>query len=480
MVEPNPDKSAWWIKDSYSGEEVEQLVEWGLEHFWMQNHQMADLAAPGGYRIMTHGDGCYIYDIHGNRYIDGMAGLYLKALGHNHPEIANAAHEQMTTLAYANSGAYATVPGILLAKKVAELAPGSLNRVFFCGGGSEAVEIALKMARQYQYISGNPKRTKIISRRGQYHGSTYAAMSIGGRGRQTHGMFEPLMPGTIQVDPPYCYRCPWGFTDRTNQDCCMLSIKSLENIIQAEGADTIAAFIATPIPSGNQIPASDYWPKVRELCDKHGILMIADEIICGFGRLGAWFGMERFGVTPDIMTIAKALTSGELPVGGVVASKEMADAFDNVEGEDSQVHHGVTYGGHPVVMAVGLKNLEIMEKDNVVENSRVVGYYLYEKAMSVLYENHPSVGFVGGGLGLLMAIEIVKNRKTKERYPGGGRGEFSTRFTQLVRDNGLAVRAGDTIILSPPLVITKELVDEMIGILDAALTQMEKEFPPEV
>jgi len=293
-------------------------------------------------------------------------------------------------------------------------------------------------------------------------------------------MFEPLMPGVIQVDPPYCYRCPWGFTDRTNQDCCMLSVKAIENVIQAEGADTIAAFIATPIPSGNHIPAADYWPQVRELCDKHGILFIADEIICGFGRLGAWFGMERFRVTPDIMTVAKALTSGELPVGAVVASKEIADAFDNVDGEDSQMHHGVTYGGHPVVMAVGLKNLEIMEKENVVENSRVMGDYLYEQAMSVLYENHPSVGFVGGGLGLLMAIEIVKNRKTKERYPGGGRGEFSTRFTELVRDNGLAVRAGDTITLSPPLVITKELVDEMIGILDTALTQMEKEFPPEV
>lgn len=479
MVEPNNDKSAWWIKDQYSEEEITQLVEWGLEHFWIQNHQMADLAAPGAYGIMTRGDGCHLYDIYGNKYIDGMAGLYLKNIGHNHPEIAQAVYEQMTTLAYANSGAYSTVPGVLLAKKIAELAPGDLNRVFFCGGGGEAVEIALKMARQYQFISGNTQKTKIISRRGQYHGSTYSTMSIGNRGRNMHGMFEPLLAGAIQVDPPYCYRCPWGFNDRDRNHCCMLSVKSLQNIIEGEGADTIAAFIATPIPSGNQIPSDDYWPQVRELCDKYGIVFIADEIICGYGRLGAWFGMERFGVVPDIMTNAKALTGGELPIGAIVASKKIADTFDHTEGSDGQFHHGVTYGGHPAVMAAGLKNLEIMEREGVVENSDKMGTYLYEKALSVLQENHPSVGFVGGGLGLLMAIEIVKNRKTKEKYPGGFNSEFSNRFTDIVRGNGLAIRAGDTITLSPPLVITQDLVDQIIDVLDRSLSQMEREFPPD-
>ena len=479
MVQPDSNKSAWWIKDSYSDSEVDQLVQWGLEHFWMQNHQMADLVAPGGYSIMTRGEGNYVYDIQGRKYIDGMAGLFLKNIGHRWPEIGEAVSEQMTTLAYANSGAYSTVPGILLAKKVAELAPGDLNRVFFCGGGSEAVEIATKLARQYQFITGNASRTKIISRRGQYHGSTTTAMSIGNRGRRTHGMFEPFQPNAIQVDPPYCYRCPWGFQDRTNQSCCMLSVKSLENIIEGEGADTIAAFIGTPIPSGNQIPADEYWPMVRELCDKHGILLVADEIICGFGRLGTWFGMERFGVQADIMTIAKALTSGELPVGAVVASKRVADAFDNAEGEMGQFHHGVTYGGHPAVMAAGLKNLEIMERENVVDNADVVGRYLYDKAVSVLQENHPTVGYVGGGLGLLMAIEIVKDRKTKERYPGGSDGAFAKRFTDLVRDKGLAIRVGDNITLSPPLTITTDIVDDIIEILDQSLTEMEKEFPPQ-
>ena len=208
-------------------------------------------------------------------------------------------------------------------------------------------------------------------------------------------------------------------------------------------------------------------------------MFIADEIICGYGRLGAWFGMERFGVVPDIMTNAKALTGGELPIGAIVASKKIADTFDHTGGSDGQFHHGVTYGGHPAVMAAGLKNLEIMEREGVVENSDKMGTYLYEKALSVLQENHPAVGFVGGGLGLLMAIEIVKNRKTKEKYPGGSHSEFSNRFTDIVRGNGLAIRAGDTITLSPPLVITQDLVDQIIDVLDRSLSQMEREFPPD-
>ncbi len=260
----------------------------------------------------------------------------------------------------------------------------------------------------------------------------------------------------------------------------MLSVKSLENIIEGENPETISAFIATPIPSGNQIPADDYWPRVRELCDKYNIVLIADEIICGFGRLGTWFGMERFGVVPDIMTVAKALTGGEIPVGGVIASKEIAETFDNTEGEDGMFHHGVTYGGHPVVMAAALKTLEIMEREHMVENSDRMGRYLYDRAMAVLQENHPLVGYVGGGLGLLMAIEIVKNRKTKEKFPGGFQGEFAKRFTEIARGHGLAIRAGDTITLSPPLNITKEIVDEMIDILDVSLGEIEKEYPPEV
>jgi adenosylmethionine-8-amino-7-oxononanoate aminotransferase len=480
MVTPNPAKEAWWIKDSYSREEIDQLVQWGLEHFWTQNHQMADLVAPGGYNIMVRGEGCYVYDIEGNKYIDAMAGLYLKNIGHSRPEIAGAVAEQMTALAYTNSGAYSSIPGILLSRRLSELAPGNLDRTFFCGGGSEAVEIALKMARQYQYISGNTQKTKIISRRGQYHGSSRGAMSVGTGGRRGAGIFDALMPpGNMQVDPPYCYRCPWGFQDRTNKNCCMQSPRSLENIIKGEGPDTVAAFIATPIPNGAQIPAEEYWPQVREICDRHNVVLIADEIICGFGRLGAWFGMQRFGVNADIMTIAKALTGGELPVGGVMASRKIAETFDNTEGPNGTFQHGVTYGGHPAVMTAALKNLEILERENLVENSDRMGQYFYDRAMAVLQENHPSVGFIGGGLGLLMSIEMVKNRKTKESYPGGPQGEYARKFTEKLRGYGLATRAGESITLSPPLTITREIIDHIIDILDKAITEMEREFPPD-
>ena len=480
MVTPVEGKHAWWIKDSYSREEIDQLVEWGLEHFWTQRHQMADLVAPGGYNIMVRGDGNYIYDIEGKKYIDGMGGLFLKNIGHNHPEVAGAVAEQMTTLAYTNSGAYSSIPGILVSKKLAELAPGDLNRTFFAGGGSEAVDIALKMARQYQVIAGNTQKTKVISRRLQYHGSSRGPATVGSGGRVGGGMFDNMMhAGTSQVDAPFCYRCPWGYEDRDRNSCCMQSPRSLENIIKGEQPETVAAFIATPISTGAQIPADEYWPAVREICDKYNIVLIADEIICGFGRLGSWFGMQRFGVDPDMMTVAKALTGGELPIGAVVASKKIAETFDNTEGSNGAFQHGVTYGGHPAVMTAALKNLEIMERENVVENSDKMGQYLYDRAMAVLQENHPSVGFVGGGMGLLMDIQMVKNRKTKEPYPGGPQGEYAKRFTDKIRGYGLATRAAESVVLSPPLTIDKGIVDDMIDILDKSIGEMEQEYPPD-
>jgi adenosylmethionine-8-amino-7-oxononanoate aminotransferase len=480
MVNPNPDNNAWWIKDSYSREEIDQLVKWGLEHFWMQSHQMADLVAPGGYNIMVKGDDCYIYDIEGKKYIDAMGGLLLKNIGHNRPEVADAVAEQMKTLAYSNSGSYSTIPGILLSKKIAELAPGDLNRTFFVGGGSEAVETALKMARQYQFISGKPMKSKFIWRRGQYHGSSSGAMGVSTSGNRGGGMFATMAhTAGVSVDAPYCYQCPWGYTDRSNKNCCMQSPTALQNVIKAEGAGTIAAFIATPITNASQIPPDEYFPAIRQICDDNDILFIADEIICGFGRLGTWFGMQRFGVDPDMMTMAKGLSSGELPIGAVAASKKVAEAFDSTEGENGAFHHGVTFGGHAAVMAAALKNIEILERENLVENSATVGRYLYDRSMAVLQENHPSVGYVGGGLGLWLNLEMVKNRETKERYPGGPQGAYARRFTEKLREYGLATRAGDSINLSPPLTMTKEIVDDMIEILDRSMSEMETEFPPD-
>ena len=480
MVTPNTEKKAWWIKDSYTREEIDQLVQWGLKHFWTQNQQMADLVAPGGYNIMVQGDGCYIYDIEGNRFIDAMGGLMLKNIGHNRPEVATAVSEQMTTLAFSDSGSYSTIPGILLSKKLAELSPGDLNRIFFVGGGSEAVETALKMARQYQYISGKPTKTKFIWRRGQYHGSSSGAMGVSTSEGRGGGMFASISPTAgVSIDPPYCYQCPWGYTDRSNKNCCMQSPTALKNAIKAEGAANIAAFIATPINTASQIPPDEYFPAVRQICDDNDILFIVDEIVCGFGRLGTWFGMQRFGVDPDMMAMAKGLSSGEFPVGAVAASEKVTEAFDNAEGEHGAFHHSVTFGGHAAAMAAVLKNVEILERENLVENSDRMGRYLYDRSMAVLQENHPSVGYVGGGLGLWLNLEMVKNRNTKERYPGGPQGEYAKRFTKKIREYGLVTRAGDSINLTPPLVITKEIIDDMIDILDRSMGEMEKEFPPD-
>ena len=290
------------------------------------------------------------------------------------------------------------------------------------------------------------------------------------------------MPGVHHVDQPSCYRCPWGLndddrvmatgTDCPGEGCCMQAVKDFERLIEFEGADTIAAFIATVNSASGQLPPPGYWKAIRDLCDKHDILLIDDEIICGFGRLGRAFGIDHWDVVPDIMTVAKAMTGGYQPCGAVICRDEWAKLFEEKE---EVFHHGVTYGSHPGVMAAGVAALEIMERENVVERSAEMGAYLWEQSMERLHDRHPSIGFVGGGYGLLQSISMVKNRQTKEQW-GEDYGEA---LTAKVRDRGLAIRAANEIWLSPPLTISKAEIDEIIEILDDAITEQEKEFEPE-
>ena len=252
----------------------------------------------------------------------------------------------------------------------------------------------------------------------------------------------------------------------------MQAVRDFERLIEFEGADTIAAFIATVNSASGQIPPPGYWQAIRDLCDKHDILLIDDEIICGFGRLGKKFGIDHWDVVPDIMTVAKAMTGGYQPCGAVICRDEWANLFDEKE---EVFHHGVTYGSHPAVMAAGVAALEIMEREQVVERSSELGGYLWEQAMERLHDRHPSVGFVGGGYGLLMSISMVRNRETKQQW-----GEdYGKALTAKVRERGLAIRAANEIWLSPPLTITKEQIDEIIDILDDAITAQEQEFEPE-
>jgi adenosylmethionine-8-amino-7-oxononanoate aminotransferase len=474
-VAANP--TAPWIKEpgAYSAAEVADLLRASRDHAWLQFHQGRDQPGEGAAAVIVKGEGNYIWDIAGNRYFDGMAGLYLMNLGHGRTEIVDAIAAQLSTLAYANTGAYATVPAIRLAERLAEKAPGDLNKVFFCNGGGEAVEIALKMARQIQHLRGFPKKTKVIARRGQYHGSTRGAMSLTGPAGYA-GVFEPLDPQVRHVEQPACYRCPWGLNDGSvvasgpepGRGCCLQAVKDLERLIEFEGPCTIAAFIATPNSAADQLPPPGYWPAVRALCDKHDILLVVDEIICAFGRLGRWFGIDHWGVVPDLVTIAKGLSAGYLPCGGVIARAEWADLF---EAKGEEFHHGVTYGGHPGVMAAGLATLDVMEREGVVDNSDKLGAYLYEQLVARLYAKHPSVGAVGGGLGLMATLDMVEDRRSRTQRGG----DYTRSLTAKVRRRGLALRAGGEVWISPPLTATKAEVDWIVDVLDDAIAEQERE-----
>ena len=458
-----------------NSEDIEKLRSWGRDHLWMQGERASDLQARGQYQIVARAEGCYIYDLDGNRYIDGNASGFVKFIGHGRVEIARAVAAQMAQLSYTpNVFGQTTVPAITLARKLAELAPGTLSRTFFCTGGSDAIEVALQLARQVHHIRGKTRKFKVISRRPEYHGSTYAAMSLGSRNDRNNAIFEPLMPGVLQVDAPNCTRCPWGL-GRPNE-CCGLGVTSLRQLIEGEGADTIAALVATPMRVGGALPPDGYWPAVRRLCTENDILLIADEVTVGFGRLGTWFGMQRFGITPDIMALGKGLTSGELPVGAAMATQEIAEAFDGARGSLGQFAHGTTFGGHPVVMAAALENIRIMESEGLIENSASMGRHLHQRLLEMA-SRHACIDSVTGGLGLLATISVVGNRKTGARYPGGSNGPAMARLAALVRKRGLSIKVGNTINIAPPLVIGRALVDEIVQILDDSLTDMEREFP---
>jgi adenosylmethionine-8-amino-7-oxononanoate aminotransferase len=416
------------------------------------------------------GRAAHVFDIDGNRFIDGTASGFVKSVGHGRPEIARAIAAQLAELSHTpNSFGHATVPGIRLARKLAQLAPGTLDRTFFATSGSHAVEIAIQLARQAQLIRGNTRRFKIISRRPEYHGSTYAAMSLGARADHNHALFEPLMPGVVQVDAPHCQRCPWGHRDHGAGPCCGLALASLRHAIENEGADTIAALVATPMRVGGSL--------VRRLCDDNGILLVADEVTLGFGRLGSWFAMQRFGVVPDIVAMGKGLTSGELPVGGVMATREIAELFDDAAPGLGQFVHGSTFGAHPVVMAAALENLAIIEREGLIDNANAMGTYLYERLLE-LRDRHPSVEYVTGGVGLLASISVARDRATGQRYPGGSKGPALARLAESIRARGLLLRVSNTINLAPPLVIDRPLIDEIYTILDESFGDMEREFPP--
>ena len=452
--------------------EVTELQESALEHLWVYLREPSDMAEKGEPQIFVEGKGCKVTDALGNTYIDGMSGLWLKNVGYGRTEIADAAYAQMLKLTYMPMGT-TSEPTIKLAEKVASITPGDLTRCFFTSGGSEANETAMKLSRAYFKRTGEPTRTKFISRKGSYHGATFGTLALGGSQYFPKEDYEPLLAGVFHAPQPLPYHCEYGGT--TPEECAELCIKAIEDIILFQGPSTIAAVVAEPIssPMGAAVPGPNYWPLLRELCDRYGCLLIADEVITGFGRTGKMFACEHWNVTPDIMTVAKGITSGYIPMGGAITRKMISDAF--VGSSKAAFRHVITFGGHPVASAAALRNIQILEDEHMADNAAVMGDRLLE-GLNELKDKHKIIGDVRG-LGLLCGVELVKDRTTKEHFPA--EADLAARLTQGFADNGILLRGGDAMNVAPPLCVTPGEIDEILSVLDRVIGQAAHELGAE-
>jgi putrescine aminotransferase len=406
-----------------------------------------------GPRIITRAKGVYLWDSEGNKILDGMAGLWCVAIGYGRDELAEAASKQMRELPYYNLFFQtAHPPALQLAKAISDVAPEGMNHVFFTGSGSEGNDTVLRMVRHYWAIKGKPSKKIIISRVNGYHGSTVAGASLGGM-TYMHEQGDLPIPGIVHIPQPYWFG---EGGDMTPDEFGVWAAEQLEKKILELGVDNVGAFIAEPIQGagGVIVPPDTYWPKIKEILAKYDILFVADEVICGFGRTGEWFGSDFYGLKPDLMTIAKGLTSGYIPMGGVI----VRDEFVAVLNEGGDFNHGFTYSGHPVSAAVGLENIRILRDEKIVERVKLEAAPYLQKRLREL-SDHPLVGEVRG-VGLLGAIELVQDKATRKRYEGKGAGMICRTFCF---NNGLIMRAvGDTMIISPPLVISFAEIDELV------------------
>ncbi|MGN7741385.1 aspartate aminotransferase family protein [Pseudomonas sp. 22526] len=407
-----------------------------------------------GPRIITNAEGVYLWDSEGNKILDGMAGLWCVAIGYGREELADAASKQMRELPYYNLFFQtAHPPALELAKAISDVAPQGMNHVFFTGSGSEGNDTMLRMVRHYWAIKGQPQKKTIISRVNGYHGSTVAGASLGGM-TYMHEQGDLPIPGIVHIPQPYWFG---EGGDMTPDEFGIWAANQLEEKILELGVDNVGAFIAEPIQGagGVIIPPDSYWPRIKEILAKYDILFVADEVICGFGRTGEWFGSDFYDLKPDMMTIAKGLTSGYIPMGGLIVRDEVVAVLN----EGGDFAHGFTYSGHPVAAAVALENLRIMRDEKIIERVKAEAAPYLQKRLREL-NDHPLVGEVRG-VGLLGAIELVQDKATRARYVGKGVGMICRQFCF---DNGLIMRAvGDTMIIAPPLVITKEEIDELVS-----------------
>jgi adenosylmethionine-8-amino-7-oxononanoate aminotransferase len=413
--------------------------------------------------VIVKGEGCYVEDNRGNRYVDGLAGLFTNQIGNGRSELGKVAARQMEELGFFPNWSMHHPRSLELAEKLAELAPGDLDSSFFVSSGSEAIETVIKLARQYYRANGEPGRYKVISRKIAYHGTTMGALSVTGVPFMK-APFEPLLQGFMHVSNTQ--QDPEGAAD------------AIEEAIEFAGSETVAAVVLEPVQNagGCLVPPEGYWRRVREICDRHGVLLVSDAVICAFGRLGEWFGIERFGVVPDMTSFAKGATSGYMPMGGVVASRKVSRTLAKNE---SMFMHGSTFGGHPVASAVALENIRIIEREKLLENVHDLEGYFGDE-LRRMAEGHPIVEEVRG-MGFFWAIEVRPERADGTPLEGDEyRRYFKGVLSKALFENGLICRFDDkdepVIQYSPALVADKEVLSRIAEITDDAITELEREL----
>jgi adenosylmethionine-8-amino-7-oxononanoate aminotransferase len=422
--------------------------------------------------VFAEGKGIRLTDSEGKSYIDGLSGVFVTSLGHGNQPVIDAMTDQLKRLAFAPPLHSTTGPALDLTQLLLKIAPPGVTALKFLSGGSEATEAAMKLARQYHQQSGHPRKYKVISRYGSYHGGTMGALSAGG-GRERKSVFEPLGVGFIHTHPPYCYRCPF---DQSYPSCGRTCVGLIEKTIEAEDPATVSAVIVEPISissAGFMVPPPDYLPKLREICDRHHIVLIYDEIITGFGRLGTMFGSEYFKAAPDITCCGKGMSGGYAPLAAILIRDRIATAFYGEDEDNVQFHHGHTYAGNPVACAAGVAAMTQLIEQDIVGNARRQGERLRQRLLE-LAEKYSIIGDVRGA-GLLQGVELVADRNTRAKFPASVKpGKMIEREA---RARGLLFRCGnDFAAFAPPLIVTAEQIDEMVGILGDSIAAAEKQL----
>lgn len=450
------------MSTTVSVDQVATLKQKAREHLWMPFTQLNDLIADDGPRILVRAEGSYLYDIEGNKYLDGVSALEAMVAGHGRRELVEAAVHQYEQLAFFDLFRYAAIPQIELAAKLAQITPGSLSKVYFTPGGAEAVEVAIKIARQYHYLRGDTARYKVITRHGAYHGTTFGAMAVDGNYHATRNfIFLPESFGRIAPAPPL--------------NCGADHAHQIEEVILRECPETISAVHLDPMNTALRvaIPDDEFLPALREVCDRYGVLLIADEIISGFGRTGKMFACDHTGVVPDMMTLSKGLSSGYIPIGATVIKEEIAQVF--VGDAECTFRHGHTYSGHPVACAVALENIRLIEAENLAAQAATSGAYLLAE-LQKLEPHHPSLGGVRGK-GMLLGLDLVLDKENHETTTPPA--QIGITFRLACRELGLillAIHPGNVMLIAPPLNMPRPEIDHMVEIIDRALTVTEKTY----